>query len=108
MMDFKDELKLKSLKLIEQKAIKNFDFRTYQVNNESYFNVIQNYTTLDDTFIIDYKGQLYSELRAEFEPNYTSPYSDKKRFFSTYNKSLVRKNFFKGYFGRDSEDYDSH
>lgn len=105
MYEFKEQLKLKSLKKIEHKTFNNTELLTYQVNGESYFNIIHTFTTFEDTFIVDYKGRLYTQLRKQFEPKYSNAYISKKRFSSTYNESLVRKNIFKSYFNRESEDF---
>lgn len=105
MYEFKDILKLKSLKKIDQALYKNLELFTYKVNDTSYVNIIHTFKTFEDTFIVDYKGTLYTELRKQIEPKYHNPNINKKRFISSYDESLVRKNIFKGYFNRDSEDF---
>lgn len=104
---FKSTLKIESLKLIERKEFKNYEFSTYLINDKYFTNIIYIYTVSEDYFIIDYNGIYTTELINQFDKNYINIYLDKPRFFSNYNNSLVRMNFFNSYFSRQRERFEN-
>lgn len=104
---FKDTIKAKSLKLVERIENKNLEISTYLVDNIYYVNIINRYTVFEDLLIIDYKGIYSTNLIKEFNKEYKNIYLDKPRLISNYSNSLVRMNFIKGYFSRESERFDN-
>lgn len=103
--EFKEHLKLKSFKKVEEVTFKNYEFFTYEVNGSSYMSIIHYFGALDETFIVDYKGVLSQELIQQFDANYKAAYINKERFYSEYSESLVRKNIFNHYFNKESSDF---
>lgn len=103
--EFQSHLKLKSFKKVEAHSFANYEFTTYEVNGSSYISFIHQYQALSDTFIVDYNGQLSLELIQQFDKNYASNYKDKTRFNQFYNQSLVRKNVFKNFFNKESDNF---
>ncbi|MFA7084628.1 MAG: hypothetical protein WC141_08850 [Arcobacteraceae bacterium] len=105
--EFKEQLKLKSLKPIETIKHNNYEFYAYKTNDEKIVNFIFIYSPFEYTFLVDYNGKLYEEVVKQFDALYESPYLDSERFQGNYNYSLVKMNVFKAYFTRMSEDYSS-
>lgn len=96
--NFKDSLKISSMKTVEEFDINGYAFKTLHVNNDSYINMIYIYVGVKDTFILDTNGKLYDKLIKTFKPNYVNNYLDKKRFINHFEDSLVRKNLINHYF----------
>lgn len=92
------QLNIKSMEKVEDFDISSYVFRTYKVNNDSYFSVIYIYGGNTDKFIIDYNGKFYDELLKSFKPDYKTNIYFQKRFLGNYNDSLVRKNLIQNYF----------
>ena len=105
MYEFKEQLKLDSLRKVEALEFNNYEFLTYQVNDMLYVNIIFIYAPFSSTFIVDYEGKLHHELLLQFNPLYKNRYLHEKRFDGNYDYSLVKMNVFKNYFSRMSEDY---
>lgn len=99
---FKQELKIKTLKVVERLDYKNYEFTTYLVNNKYYVNLIWTFEAKKDKLIIDYKGLLTTKLIHNFNPNYINKYINKIRFTSNYKESLVNMNFVNHYFSKNS------
>lgn len=102
--DFKEKLKLDSMKKVERIKVSNYEFSTYKINNDSILNLVYVYNTFQDTFILDYDGVLYKTLLKKLKPDYVYKYDGMKRFKSDYHESLVRKNFINYYFSKDGGD----
>lgn len=96
--NLRKQLNIKSMERVESFDISSYVFRTYKVNNDSYFSVIYIYSGNVDRFIIDYNGKLYDELIKSFKPEYKTNIYFQKRFSGNYNDSLVRKNLIENYF----------
>lgn len=103
--EFKENLKLKSLKPIESFTFSNYEFYTYEVDENSIVNFIFIFSPFEDTFIVDFEGKIYQEILQQFNPSYVNSYKTRKRFYKNYDYSLVKMNVFKGYFNTMSEDY---
>ncbi len=104
---FKDTIKVKSLKLVERIENKNLEISTYLIDEKYYVNIINKFTVFEDLLIIDYKGIYSTRLISGFNKEYKNIYLDKPRLDSNYSNSLVRMNFMKGYFARESESFDN-
>ncbi|AXX91290.1 hypothetical protein CPU12_11940 [Malaciobacter molluscorum LMG 25693] len=102
---FKQTQRIQNMKVVEQYDYDNFEFTTYLINNESYINLIYNFTTSTSTFILDYSGKLSNEYIKSYNKNYISKYMNKKRYSKDYEKSLVTMANFYSYFSRDSDSY---
>lgn len=92
------QLNINLMQKVEDFDISSYVFRTYKINNDSYFSVIYSYGSNVDRFIIDYNGKLYDKLIKVFKPDYKTNIYFQKRFFGNYNDSLVRKNLIQNYF----------
>lgn len=103
--EFKENLKLKSFKPIESFAFSNYEFYTYEVDENSIVNFIFIFSPFEDTFIVDFEGKIYQEILLQFNPSYSNSFKTQKRFYKNYDYSLVKMNVFKGYFNTMSEDY---
>jgi len=90
---------VKSMKTVEKVEVSNYVLKTYLVNEKEYLSIIYIYGS-SDTFIVDDKGILYSEIVKTFDKNYKDIYSSKPRYTSNYNKSMVRDNLMHQYFER--------
>lgn len=101
---FKEKLKLKSMKAMERIHIKNYSFSTFTINEQYRLHMIEVFSVFRNTFIIDYKGELYNKLLGRLKPDYKNSYESLPLFKADYKESLVRNNIFKGYFSRESED----
>lgn len=102
----KDELDLKSLKTVERYDYKNYEFTTYLVNGKYYLNLIYEFSSFEDKFILDYEGKYFTKMVKEFDNNYVNRYLNKDRFSSNYNESLVDKNIIRNYFHQESNGID--
>jgi hypothetical protein len=95
----KKQLKIKSIKTVEDIDFSNYSFKTFKVNDSSYLSIIYIFSADDsDRFILDFDGKLYSSLLKKLDKNYVDKYSSKKRFSGDYNYSLSRNNFFEHYY----------
>ncbi len=103
--EFKENLKLKSLKPLETLTFSNYEFYTYEVDENSIVNFIFIFSPFEDTFIVDFEGKIYQEILQQFDPSYSNSFENQKRFYKNYDYSLVKMNVFKGYFTKMSEDY---
>jgi len=90
---------ISSMRTIENFELKNYKFKTYLINNTDYLSVIYIFG-MRDILIVDNDGKLYKEVLEKFKVDYKDEYSSKKRFNSSYNKSIVRDNFLFKYFQR--------
>lgn len=96
--NFKDSLKITSMKTVEEFDIDGYSFKTLLINNDSYVSMIYVYGGVKDTFILDSNGKLYDKLLKTFKSDYVNNYLDKKRFENHFEDSLVRKNIINHYF----------
>ncbi len=103
--EFNDNLKLKSFEKIEYYSLNNYEFYTFKINNNEFVNFIFIYSPYEFTFFVDYDGKLSNELITFLGGTFNSKYLNDKRFNIEYNHSLVRVNFFKGYFSKSREDF---
>ena len=94
----KNELKLKSIKTVEEFDIKNYNFKTYKIDDNSYLSMIYIYGGSSEKFILDYEGKLYNKLLKSFNENYENRFLNEKRFQGKYNSSLVNKNIINNYY----------
>ncbi len=97
---FRDNIKVNSFKLVSREDFSNLEISTYIIDEQYYIDIINSFGVLDDLLIIDFDGIYTDEILKSFGKR--NIYLDKNRFFVEYNKSLVRMNFFKTYFSKDS------
>ncbi len=102
--NYKSKLKSKSMKRLHKTSVKNYTFLTYEINQNSILNLIHIYTNYSNTFIIDYKGELFYNLLSQMKQKYSNDYSDRTRFRSDYEQSLVQMNLFYHYFQKEIEE----
>ena len=94
----KDELRLKSIKKVEEFDIQNYNFVTYKIDNDSYISLIYIYGGISDKFILDNEGKIYNKLLKSFKDDYINKFLNEKRFQGKYNSSLVSKNIINNYY----------
>jgi hypothetical protein len=104
---FKSTLKLNSIKVIERKNYKNYEFSTYLIDNKYYMNLIYKYSVYEDLFIIDYDGKFFDEEIRKFDINYVNKFLNEPRFDSNYSNSLVRMNILNRYFSTNRSDFEN-
>lgn len=99
---FKEKLKLQQVNRLERLEKDNYVFSTLSVNNQFLIKTIHIWGVYQDTFILDYDGQLTQKLlhalKIKSAVSSSSPLLKKR-----YHQSLVQMNFIKGYFNQESE-----
>lgn len=96
--ELRNQMKFKDFKFIERFKKDNYEISTYKIDNSSYINIIELYTTSTNLFIVDNKGVLSAELIRNLDSKYMFKYDELKRVNIDYNYSLVDNNFYKSYF----------
>lgn len=104
---FKSTLKLNSVKVIERKEYKNYEFSTYLIDNKYYMNLVYKYSVYEDLFIIDYDGKYFDQEIRKFDINYINRFLNEPRFDSNYLNSLVRMNILNRYFSISRSDFEN-
>lgn len=96
--NLRTELNIKKLKTLESYDIDSYLFKTYRVDDKFYLNLIYNYESKAQKFILDFDGKLYKDLLKKFKSDYSKDFSSKKRFQGNYNGSLAKKSLRNRYF----------
>ena len=86
---FKKELKIKSLKLLEEYEVNNYLFKTFEVDENFTMFFIYIYSSNEDVFIIDTKGELYNQLISKKLPNYKFNYTNNQKGNVNFDISIV-------------------
>ena len=94
---------MKSLNAIERIDYKNFEFSTYLIDDKYYLNLVYQFGTKDNYFLIDYDGKYFDELIKTHLPNYVNKSLNQLRFSSDYHNSLVKMNIINSYFSKERE-----
>lgn len=100
---FKEKTHIKTMIALERVDFKDYEFSTYLINDKYILNLISELSLYENTFIVDYKGILFTKIIKEFDANYINHYLNKPRFSANYNSSLVKQNIIKNYFQEDLE-----
>lgn len=100
---FKQKTNIKTMVALERIDFQNMEFSTYLINDKYIMNLIYDFSSSSDTFIIDYKGVLFNKMIKNFDKNYINKYIDKPRFSSNYNASLAKQNIIEHYFTEEME-----
>ncbi|QKF81579.1 hypothetical protein [Halarcobacter ebronensis] len=95
----KEKLKIGSLKVLEEKNIKTYTFKTYKADDSFVFHLIFIYTTSSNLLIIDTKGTLYKELISRFDSTYEYKYKEEQKGDINFNISIIKENSMRSYFG---------
>ncbi|KAB7886027.1 hypothetical protein [Poseidonibacter ostreae] len=103
---FKEKTAIKTMVALERIDFPSYEFSTYLINDKYILNLIYEYAANKNTFILDYKGELFSEMIKKFDKNYKNKYLEYQRFSSRYNSSLVNQNIIKNYFNEEIEPLD--
>lgn len=103
---FKQKTAVKTFVAIERIDFDNIEFSTYLVNDKYIMNLIYDFNSFENTFIVDYKGVLFNKMIKKFDKNYINHYSNKARFQSNYNSSLVNENIIENYYSEEIEILD--
>ena len=98
----KDTLKFRSMKLLEKKEFKHYEFLVYKINNEYILNIIYIYEIDKEVFIVDSKGELFEGLLKNFEKKYVYNFEKNKNISLSLNVSLVKNNAMNSYFSFNS------
>ena len=97
-------IKTKYLKTVDSRDLGEYEFITYQTDNNCTFYTITINEISTTTFIIDYEGGLYRTLQKRFDPKYQPVYY-KQTCQINFNKSLMDDTFMNSnYFSRESEN----
>lgn len=103
--EFKSNMKIKSLKLLDRVSKKSVEISTYLADGK-YLNFIYIYGPSDDRMILDTKGELSQLILNQLGLDDKINYLDKPRFeLNSYDFSLVENNFLKKYFSRESMEW---
>lgn len=100
----KDNIKAKSMELLEQIEFSHYEFLVYKINDYFILNIIYIYEINKEIFIIDTKGELYENLLKNFDKTYEYKFEKKPIDFESLNLSLVKNNAMKSYFTLQSGD----
>ncbi|QKF67662.1 hypothetical protein AVENP_2134 [Arcobacter venerupis] len=100
----KDNIKAKSMELLEQIEFSHYEFLVYKINDYFILNIIYIYEIDKEIFIIDTKGELYENLLKNFHKTYEYKFERKPIDFESLNLSLVKNNAMKSYFTLQSGD----
>jgi hypothetical protein len=100
----KDNIKAKSMELLEQIEFSHYEFLVYKINDYFILNIIYIYEIDKEIFIIDTKGELYENLLKNFDKTYEYKFERKPIDFESLNLSLVKNNAMKSYFTLQSGD----
>lgn len=100
----KDNIKAKSMELLEEKEFVHYEFMVYKINDYFILNIIYIYEINKEIFIIDTDGELYENLLKNFDKNYTYDFEKKPINFKDLNISLVKNNAMKSYFALHGGD----
>lgn len=98
---FKEKNHIKTMVAIERMDFKNYEFSTYLINDKYIMNLIYEFSSNENTFIVDYSGKLFTKMIKQFDKNYKNIYLDEPRYSSDYNSSLVNQNIIKHYYKKD-------
>lgn len=104
--ELRTKLKFKTFKLVDRFIQKNYEISTYKVDGDKYVSIIEMYSVNSNSFIIDNKGKLSTEIIKALDPEFKFKYTDAPRTDIKYDFSLVQNNIFKGYFTKESERID--
>ncbi len=100
---FKSELKLKSMTKVEEVNFTNYEITTYKIDDDFYVNFILYFLRNESQIIVDYDGVLSTEIIRNFDKTYENKYINEKRFKSSFDSSLVEKNYINNYFYEERE-----
>jgi len=96
---FKEKLKLKSMKQLEEHTFENYTLSTYLLNSESVVHFIHIYEMFKDAFIVDTKGDLYKRLMSSLQEGaFEYAYGNEKRIDIDFDISLTKQNAFSYFF----------
>ena len=98
---FKNELKIKKLKILEEYEVNNYVLKTYEINENFVCFYIYIFNSSQDVFIIDTNGNLYKNILKRIKSDYVYNYEDKLKGSINFDISLVKKNTLKDYFSID-------
>lgn len=101
---FKEKNSIKNMIAVERVDYENFEFSTYLIDDKYIMNLILDFSNLESTFIVDYKGILFTKMIKKFDKDYVNKYLEKAKFTSNYNSSLVNQNIFKNYFEEEPKE----
>jgi hypothetical protein len=94
----KNDLKIKSMDLLEKKEFPFYEFLTYKINNSYILNFIYIYEINKEVFIVDLKAELYEKLLQKFEKDYKYEFERNKKLDLALNTSIVKNNAIYSYF----------
>lgn len=94
----KDALKATNFEKLEQKSFTHYDFYAYRVDDSYNIFLISLYEMNKNLFIVDFKGDLYTNLILNFDKTYIFNYENKKALKCDINISLVKNNAMNEYF----------
>jgi len=95
---FKDELKIKTLKTLEDEEVDTYVFKVFEVNEQFILFFIYIYEVNKDIFIIDSKGDLYKNLISKKIKDYAFKYEESLKGEINFDISLVKKNSVEEFF----------
>jgi len=95
---FKDELKIKTLKILEDFEVDTYVFKIFEIDEQFIVFFIYIYEVNKDVFIIDTKGELYNSLASKKIHDYVGKYQDSLKGDVNFNMSLVKQNSQHEYF----------
>lgn len=98
----KEQLKFKNMEVLEKFEYDGFDFITYKIDNHFILNFIYIYEINKDTFILDVKSNLYTNLLKSFDSSYEYSYEKNSEEGLSLDISLVKQNAIYGYFRLDN------
>lgn len=101
---FKEQLKIKTMEVLEKKEFGNYEFITYKIDGHFILNFIYIYEVSKDIFILDIKSELYENLIKNFDSNYIYSFDKNEESGLNIDVSLVKNNAFNNYFSLSSSN----
>lgn len=98
----KEQCRFQSLKTLEKRSIKNYEFRIYEVEENHIIHLVYIWEANKDIFILDNKVELYKILLSNLDKSYIYKFEDKLKINFDFNSSIVKQNAFSSYFSTDN------
>lgn len=94
----KEKLNFKEFEVIEKKAIANYTFKTYKIDDSFILHMIYLSSVVSDIIILDTKGNLYKNLLFRLDGHYEYKFEKEQKGDINFNISIVKENTIKGFF----------
>lgn len=95
---FKSTYNINKLEIVEKRKFKNYEFITYEIDDEFFINFINIFDVTKEILVLDSSSDLYIKLLKSFDSKYEYSFDKEKNFDKDINLSLVKLNAMEEYF----------